>query len=193
VHALVRRAIGNLPDSPRLVQDRVDFTRADLGGQVPQEADALYIALGTTIKQAGSQAAFKAVDLDAVVNVARAARAAGVRRCAVVSAMGADAGSAIFYNRIKGEAEAALTDLGFERLVLARPSLLLGDREALGQPERSGELWAERLSRPLRGLIPLRWRPIQARVVARAMMLALNQNGPAVQAVESKQLQLLGV
>jgi len=197
VQALLRRPIGNLPDDPRLTQTRVDFARADLGLPVVTTTDAppaqaLYIALGTTIKQAGSQAAFRAVDLDAVLHTARAARAAGIQRCAVVSAMGADAHSGVFYTRIKGEAEAALIALGFERLVLARPSLLLGDREALGQPQRAGELWTERLTRPLRGLIPLRWRPIDAAVVARAMRLALHQSGPAVEIVESKQLQQLG-
>src|SRR5581483_6669242 len=70
--------------------------------------DEVYLALGTTIKVAGSQAAFRAVDYDANLAVARAALAAGARRCGLVSAMGADAKSKVFYNRVKGELEEAL-------------------------------------------------------------------------------------
>jgi uncharacterized protein YbjT (DUF2867 family) len=142
--------------------------------------------------QAGSQQAFRAVDFDAVLNVARAARAAGARSCAGVSALGADAGSKVFYNRVKGEAEQALRALGFARLVLARPSLLSGDRATLGQPGRRGESWALRLSLPLSPLIPARWRPIAAERVARAMRLAIAQDTGAVCVLESAQMQVLG-
>ena len=100
--------------------------------------DDVYIALGTTIKVAGSEAAFRAVDLDLVVAIARRAREAGARRLAVVSALGADRRSRVFYNRVKGEMEDSVAALGYESVVLARPSLLLGDRESLGQPTRAG-------------------------------------------------------
>lgn len=154
---------------------------------------AAFIALGTTIAQAGSQEAFKAVDLDAVVAVARAAQAAGATRLAVVSALGANANSSVFYNRVKGEAEVALAALGFERLVLARPSLLAGQRESLGQPTRRGEVWTLRLTRPIARLIPAAWRPIEAHVVARAMLRALAETAaPAVRVIESSELQRLG-
>jgi uncharacterized protein YbjT (DUF2867 family) len=192
LHALLRRSANDLPSGPRLQQHLVDFTQPDLGASDLGAPDAVYICLGTTLAVAGSQAAFRAVDFDAVVNVARAARAAGARRCAVVSALGADPASAVFYNRVKGEMEQALTDLRFERLVVARPSLLAGERERLGQPKRSGEAWALRLSRPFLGLIPAKWRPIQAEVLARALILALGQDGPALQLLESGQLQTLG-
>lgn len=188
VHALLRRD-ARLPASPRLRAHLVDF--AALPATLPAPTTAL-IALGTTIKVAGSQEAFRAVDFDAVLAVARAARAAGATRCAVVSALGADAASSVFYNRVKGEAEAALRELHFERLVIARPSLLVGDRAALGQPTRRGEIWGERIARPLAPLIPLRWRPIAAARVARAMLRALVAIGPAVQPLESDELQRLG-
>jgi len=191
VHALVRKPIAELESSPRLRQHRVDLRRADLGGPLPP-AHALYICLGSTIAQAGSREAFHAVDHDAVLNVARAARVLGVRRCAVVSALGADRHSAVFYNRVKGEMEESLRGLGFERLVIARPSLLDGERAALGQPSRLAERCTLALLRPLSGLIPARWRPIRAQRVARAMMLALSQRGPAVQVLESAELQTLG-
>lgn len=154
---------------------------------------AACIALGTTMAQAGSEPAFRAVDLDAVVAVARAARQAGANRLAVVSALGANAKSAVFYNRVKGEAEAALINLGFELLVIARPSLLAGQREALGQPVRPGEVWTLRLTRPIARLIPAAWRPIQAHVVARAMLRALAEPGArGVRVIESAELQRLG-
>jgi len=187
VHALLRR-FQALPSHPRLTQHQVDFGRADLGARLPAPT-AIYIALGTTIAQAGSQEAFRAVDLDAVLTVARAARAQGASRCAVVSALGADPKSAVFYSRVKGEMEQALPQLGFARLVIARPSLLVGDRAALAQPERAGERWAQRLSGPLLPLIPKRWRPITAARVAGAVALALAQDGPGVSVLESARMQ----
>jgi uncharacterized protein YbjT (DUF2867 family) len=154
--------------------------------------DDAYIALGTTIKVAGSQAAFRAVDLDLVVAIARAARQAGARRLAVVSALGADRGSGVFYNRVKGEMEEAVGALGYESVVLARPSLLLGDRESLGQPTRSGEVWAARLLGPLLPLVPAGVRPIAAPIVAAAMVAALDDAGPGRRALSSADLQRLG-
>ncbi len=185
--ALVRRPVTGLG----IALAEVDFTQPESFAALPAP-DAVYIALGTTLAQAGSREAFRAVDFDAVLAVACAARVAGARRCAVVSALGADARSTVFYNRIKGEAEDALIGLGFERLVIARPSLLDGHREALGQPRRPGEAWALRLLRPLAPLIPTPWRPIAAERVARAMRLALDQAGPAVQVLESADMQTLG-
>ncbi len=159
-----------LPAShPKLVQHRVDF-RA-LPALPP--LDEAYLALGTTIKVAGSQPAFRSVDHDANLAVARAARQAGARRLALVSAMGADAKSSIFYNRVKGELEQALGGLGYEALVIARPSFLAGDRRALGQPERSGEQLALRVSTALRPLIPANFRSIRAADVAAAMLQSL--------------------
>jgi len=192
VHALLRRPAGGWPISPRLHPHLVDFQAEPLATQALPAPQAVFICLGTTIKVAGSQAAFRAVDFEAVLKVARAAKAAGARRCAVVSALGADPDSSVFYSRVKGEMEQALAALGFERLVIARPSLLAGERRALGQPERLGEVWGLRLARPLAGLIPARWRPIEAARVARSLALALQQAGPAVQRLESDALQRLG-
>ncbi len=79
----------------------------------------MYLALGTTIKVAGSQAAFRAINHDANLNVAKAALAAGVKKVGLVSAMGADARTQVFYSRVKGELEDALTQMPFEGLVIA--------------------------------------------------------------------------
>jgi len=131
--------------------------------------NAAVCALGTTIASAGSQAAFRAVDFDAVLAVAQAAKTAGATHFGLVSALGADPGSSVFYNRVKGEAEAAIEALGFAHLVIAQPSLLLGDRDGLGQPARPGEAWAQRLTPMLAWAVPLRWRPIAADQVAAAL------------------------
>jgi len=154
--------------------------------------DDAYIALGTTIKVAGSEAAFRAVDLDLVVAIARRARAAGARRLAVISALGADRRSRVFYSRVKGEMEDAVTGLGYESVVLARPALLLGDRESLGQPTRSGEVWAARLLGPLLPIVPASVRPIAATVVAAATVDALDHAEPGTRVLSSADLQRLG-
>lgn len=188
VHAPVRRRPASAPADARVHWLTVDFQALPA---LPA-ADAALCALGTTIKVAGSQAAFRAVDHDAVLAFARAAHAAGVRRFAVVSALGADAASAVFYNRVKGEVEQGLRGIGFDSLVIARPSLLTGDREALGQPARAGERWALALGRPLAALVPLAWRPIDAAVVARALLRALAAAEPGVQVLPSARLQQAG-
>lgn len=185
LHLLVRRP---LPAPPGTRVQVVDFAALPA---LPKAAWA-FCALGTTIKAAGSQAAFRAVDHDAVLAFARAARAAGVRRFGVVSALGANARSGNFYSRVKGEAEAALAGLGFELLVIARPSLLAGDRESLGQPARAGERFALALTRPLAPLIPAAWRPVQADRVARALLRAVAEGGTGTRVLDSATLQRLG-
>src|SRR6478735_5237414 len=164
VHSLGRR---ELPlTHPKLTQYRVDFKALPA---LPSVGEA-FIALGTTIKVAGSQAAFRAVDFDAVVAVAKAAKTAGARRLGVVSAMGANPRSTIFYNRVKGEMEEALSALGLDTLVIARPSFLAGDREALGQPLRSGEKLALRVSQLLAPVIPANYASVDVRSVAKALL-----------------------
>jgi uncharacterized protein YbjT (DUF2867 family) len=154
--------------------------------------DDVYIALGTTIKVAGSEAAFRAVDFDLVVAIARAARAAGARRLGVVSALGADRGSRVFYNRVKGEMEEAVSDLGYASVVIARPSLLLGDRAALGQPTRRAEVFAARVLGPLLPLVPAGVRPIRADTVATALIAALDDAAAGTTVLPSAELQRLG-
>jgi uncharacterized protein YbjT (DUF2867 family) len=158
--------------------------------ELPQ-AEAALCALGTTIKAAGSPEAFRAVDFDAVLGFARAAKAAGVKRLAVVSSLGAGADARGLYPRVKGEMEAAVAALGFDCTVIARPSLLTGDRASLGQPPRKAEKWALAVLRPLAPLIPRSWRPIEAATVARGMVVALQQAQPGVRVVESAELMRL--
>jgi uncharacterized protein YbjT (DUF2867 family) len=189
LHLLVRRPLP-APDAahPAHRVHVVDFAALP---PLPA-ADQAFCCLGTTIKVAGSQAAFRAVDFDAVLAFARACRRAGVTRFAAVSALGADAKSGNFYSRVKGEAEAALQALGFTTLVVARPSLLAGDRAALGQPLRPGERLALAVTAPLSRLIPKAWRPIEAERVARALVRALAQAQPGVRVLGSGEMQQLG-
>jgi uncharacterized protein YbjT (DUF2867 family) len=163
-----------------------DMAALVAGGPV---ADDAYIALGTTIAVAGSEAAFRAVDFDLVVAIARAARAAGTRRLGVVSALGADPRSRVFYNRVKGEMEAALRVLGYDTLAIARPSLLVGDRAALGQPVRRAEVWATRLLGPVMRLVPAGVRPIEASAVAAALRTALGAGEAGVRILTSATMQ----
>lgn len=189
VHALVRRKSPELNQRSGLHQHVVDFTSGP--GSLPPVEDA-YCCLGTTISAAGSKEAFRAVDHDAVLAFARAARAAGATRLCVVSALGADARSGIFYNRVKGEMEAALATLGFPCVVIVRPSLLLGDRAALGQPSRFGERAAMAVAAPVGWMIPKSVRPIAASTVARAMLRAVQMAPDGVHVLVSGQLLELG-
>jgi uncharacterized protein YbjT (DUF2867 family) len=183
-------SLGRRPVSkqhPRLTQRTVDFAR--LEGEALPAADDAFCCLGTTIKKAGSQEAFRAVDHDAVLAFAKAARKAGARRFLVVTALGSDPRSRVFYNRVKGEVEEALKGVGFETLVILRPSLLLGDR-AESRPGEHAAIVVSRVLGPL--LRPFGGRPIEARTVARAM-LALARDTPAgVRVALSGELQDLG-
>ncbi len=114
---------------------------------------------------------------------ARAAIAAGAGHVLVVSSLGADPSSRVFYNRVKGEVERALGQLGVA-VTVARPSLLLGDRSEL----RLGE----RVAAPLSRLLPARWRGIQAATVARALVRLSAQPATGTRVVPSEELQQLG-
>ena len=186
VDVLLRRAAPDIKTSAKLKVHQVDFARLP---EAFPTVDDVFIALGTTIKVAGSEAAFRQVDFDFVVNTARAARAAGATRLAVVSALGADAESRVFYNRVKGEMQAAIAQLGYESVVIAQPSLLLGDRAALGQPARSGEIWAARLLGPLGWIVPKGVRPIPAPAVASALLAAILDTKPGVRVLKSGAMQ----
>lgn len=163
VYALGRRAPSI--EHPKLMPILTDFSKVAL---VPA-VDEVYLALGTTMRLAGSEAAFRAVDFDAVYVSAQAALAAGAKRAGLVSAVDAAPTSRFFYNRVKGEIETALRALPFDALVIARPSMLLGTRGDEGRAES----WVERLSaKLLPGVarwVPSAYRPIGPEAVARAL------------------------
>jgi uncharacterized protein YbjT (DUF2867 family) len=186
VHVLLRRSAPDIEANAKLKVHLVDFAR--LPADFPA-VDHVFIALGTTIKVAGSEAAFRQVDFDFVANTARAARAAGATRLAVVSALGADAKSRVFYNRVKGEMQATIAQLGYESVVIAQPSLLMGDRAALGQQARTGEVWAARLLGPFGWMLPKGVRPIPAHAVASALIAAMLEAKPGVRVLSSAAMQ----
>jgi uncharacterized protein YbjT (DUF2867 family) len=171
-----------LAEHPRLenpVGDPAVFL-PQLRGQV----DIAFCCLGTTIKQAGSEEAFRAVDLDMVVEFAKRAREMGARHLIVISAIGADPKSSILYNRVKGQMEEALKAQGWPQLTIVRPSLLLG--------ERLEPRLAEQLAGPLSRLIPGKYHGIEVCELARAMWRLALEEQDGVRVVESDELRKLG-
>lgn len=166
---------------PRLLNPVVDF-EALPGDAEWWAVDAVVCTLGTTIADAGSQAAFRRVDHDYPLQVATLARAHGATAYALNSAMGANAGSSIFYNRVKGALEDALGALGYPSLVLVRPGLIDGDRER----PRMGEGVALAASRLLRPLLPNKWRPSRADRIADALVKAVLDPPPGRSIVEAE-------
>ncbi|WP_343711381.1 NAD(P)H-binding protein [Kosakonia radicincitans] len=185
IHALSRKPLR--VSHPKLQVHLVDFRSLP---QLPH-VDEAYLALGTTIKVAGSKEAFRAVDFDANLAVAQAAIRAGVSRIGLVSASGASVRSSMFYTRVKGELEDALRALPLTTLVIARPSLLLDYRSGLGQPVRLGEIISIPVARLLSPVLPGPYKPVRALAVARS----LTQKVPVTKGVvvlSSDQLIKLG-
>jgi len=166
VWALTRRPIGR--EHPRLANRIVVFERMvdQLKGLVVNDA---FCAIGTTIADAGSQEAFRAADVNAVLLFARAARAAGASRFVVVSSIGADSNSKKFYLRTKGEMEEAVADIGFTSVDILQPSLLLGPRKSLRPLEITGRIFAPLINPLLTGTREA-YRAISAETVGRAML-----------------------
>jgi uncharacterized protein YbjT (DUF2867 family) len=172
---------------PKLTQRTVDF--AHLESEALPSAEDAFCCLGTTIKKAGSQEAFRAVDHDAVLAFAKSARKAGARRFLLVSALGANPSSRVFYNRVKGETEEDLKAVGFESLIILRPSLLLGDR-AESRPGEHAAIVVSKVLGPL--LRPFSGRPIEARTVARAMLALARDAASGTRVALSGELHGLG-
>ena len=156
-----------LTDALALVTDRVDI---------------VFCCLGTTRREAGSKEAFIHADYTLVVDTALTGRRLGAQHMLVVSSMGANAHSPFFYNRVKGEMEEALIAQKWPRLTIVRPSMLLGDREQ----QRANE----KFFAPLFKLLPGNWKSIEARDVARAMLVeALAPGHEGVSILTSSELR----
>jgi uncharacterized protein YbjT (DUF2867 family) len=140
------------------------------------QAHDIYCCLGTTIKKAGSQEAFRTVDFSLVVTTAELMRKQGADQFLVISAMGADSNSKIFYNRTKGEMESALQGLNYPCLRILRPSLLLGNREEFRLGEKIGILLTPVLRPFLLGSLK-KYRPVEAQSVAQ-FMVKVAHDGP---------------
>jgi len=173
-----------LPAHARLLNPQVDFDA------LPVEAawwavDAVVCTLGTTLRAAGSRAAFRKVDHDYPLAVARHALRHGARTYVLTSASGADPDSRIFYSRTKGEVERALALLGYRSLTFVRPALLAGERSE----HRFTEQLGIRIMGAMGPILPRRLRVVPAERVATALLQAARSALPGQHVVESEQLQ----
>ena len=188
VTVIARRPSGRT--NPKLVERVADFDRLDEQGDA-FAADDVFCCLGTTIRKAGSQDAFRRVDHGYVVRAAELARKQRARQFLLVSALGADPGSRVFYNRVKGEAERDVSTQAFEGVALLRPSLLMGERAE----HRRGEALAQKAAPILSPLLlgPFRkYRAVHGRTVARAMLRLAKEPVAGVRVVESDEIEALG-
>lgn len=166
----------------KLEQLVMDFDNLDASKIV---ADDIFCCLGTTMKQAGSKDAFYKVDFTYPLNFAKAGLANGTKQFLVITAMGADEKSWIYYNRVKGEIEKALSDLHFPTPIILRPSMLAGERENPRMGEKIGKVVMDFFA----PLIPDNYKVIAGEKVAQAM-LELAQKGIKNKAIfESGSLQ----
>ncbi|MBK7687041.1 MAG: NAD(P)H-binding protein [Rhodocyclaceae bacterium] len=171
------------PANPKLENIIVDFSTLP-NRPVWCSVNAVICTLGTTIKVAGSKAAFAAVDLELPVNIARLAKAAGATRFGLNSSLGANALSPNFYLRTKGDAEEQITALDYPSLTIVRPSLINAEREKTRTGEKLG-LLAAHLFKPL---IPQRYRPVTAAQIATALLEGVIVGKSGVKVIESDAL-----
>jgi uncharacterized protein YbjT (DUF2867 family) len=160
----------------------VDFRRPD-EWQSLLRVDAIVCALGTTIRKAGSRERFREVDYDLPLGIAELGREQRVPHFLLVSALGADPRSSVFYSRTKGLLEQAVSGLGYPTLTIVRPSLLLGERDELR--------FAEALGKRLSFLFPSRYKPVTATDVAGALLASALAPQPGVRIVESNAITSL--
>lgn len=178
VVALTRRPLSS--PLPRVETHIADFERLDEAAEYFRVSH-IVCALGTTIKKAGTQEAFRRVDHDLPLAAARLGLREGARHFLLVSALGASARSRMFYSRVKGEVEDDIRALAYRSVTIVRPSLLLGERGEFRLGEAVGKVFA--------GLIPGRYRPVHARDVAAALLAAAAEDRPGVRVVESEEIR----
>ncbi|HJQ65552.1 MAG TPA: oxidoreductase [Gemmatimonadales bacterium] len=189
VIALTRRPLATR--HAKLDQRLIDFDQLGREGTDFPAADDVFCCLGTTMKRAGSEAAFRQVDFVYVVSLAGQALARGAKQFLLVSSLGANAKSPIFYSRVKGEAEAAIAALSFEGRQIFRPSILTGERTEHRPGERAGIAVMRGMAFAMIG--PLRkYRPIAAATVARAMIRVARQAPRGVNIFASNDIERLG-
>jgi uncharacterized protein YbjT (DUF2867 family) len=149
------------------------------------KVDDVFCCLGTTIKKAKTKEAFRAVDLDAPLQLAKITKEAGARKFLLVSSLGANKSSGIFYNQVKGEVEGAIQKVGFNSCHILRPSLLLGSRKE----ERTGEDAAKLFYKVFGFLVPKRYEAIESMQVAKAMLHLASTEQSGAFIYESNQIK----
>jgi uncharacterized protein YbjT (DUF2867 family) len=186
VRVVGRRALAR--DHPKFEQHVLDLGRMRERPELFR-VDDVFCCLGTTIRKAGSPEAFRQVDVEYPATAAALALDAGADQFLLVSSVGADATSRIFYNRSKGETEVGVRRLPFRAVWIVRPSLLLGKREEVRPLERLAEVILRPLTPLMRGPLE-RYRPVEASLVAAAMVtLALSEGTGGI--LESEELPAL--
>jgi uncharacterized protein YbjT (DUF2867 family) len=149
------------------------------------KADHVYCALGTTIKKAGSKEAFRKVDYEYPLQIAKTAYENGAKKFAIVSAMGANTKSMFFYNRVKGQIEEAIKEIPFEAIYIARPSMLLGPRKEY----RLGEELGKRLMTSLGFLLPANMKAVHASKVATCLTNKMNRDEKGIHIIPSGEIR----
>jgi len=179
VVVVTRRKLADVPADRKLRQVVTEFENL---GEVRDRlrGDHVFCALGTTIRKAGSQERFRAVDYEYPLRLAQLTRKNGARHFSIVSALGASRTSPFFYSRVKGEMEEGLQQLGWPSLAIVRPSVIAGDR-AESRP-------LERLSEHLLRFAPATWRPVPAGDIAAAMIVMALRERPGVTVLESREI-----
>ncbi len=175
---------------PKVEEIVIDFDRLeDYGEEI--KGDDLFVCLGTTIKKAGSQAAFRRVDFEYVYRAAQIAAENGVNQLLLISSAGADVNSGTFYSRVKGQIEEAVKKLPFWSLHIFQPSLLIGDRDESRPAEAIGQAVGKFLNKFTTDLFDL-YQPVEAENVARAMVLAAQNMEGGVEVHQSHRIRLDG-
>ncbi|MDN8601971.1 NAD(P)H-binding protein [Citrobacter enshiensis] len=181
IHSIAAPTRRPLPDTPGIYNPH-DPQLTDALAQVTDPIDIVFCCLGTTRREAGSKEAFIHADYTLVVDTALTGKRLGAQHMLVVSAIGANAHSPFFYNRVKGEMEEVLMAQNWPRLTIVRPSMLLG--------ERSKQRMNETIFAPLFRFLPGNWKSIEARDVASAMLAqALSPDHEGVTILSSSQLR----
>lgn len=162
ITALVRKKTNLV--STKVLEVEVDF--GSLPAALFEKQEVVFCCLGTTIKKAGSKEAFRKVDYEYPLLTAKIAKEKGVEQFAIVTAMGSNPQSKIFYNNVKGDIENALKNINFDSLGIFRPSMLLGERSEVRTGERIGQAVMKLFS----WAIPKNYKAIQAKSVAIAMV-----------------------
>ncbi|MBM9577913.1 oxidoreductase [Leptospira sp. 201903070] len=186
IYALVRRS-GSTSGVEEIAADYDTLSATS----IPKGITDVFCALGTTISKAGSQENFRKVDYKYVLKLAKLAKAAGAKSFLVVSALGADVKSMVFYNRVKGEMEKDLENVGFTFTGIFRPSLLEGEREEVRLGETVGHFLFKVINPFLLGGTR-KYRSIQGRTVAKAMVTIAQKDPSGVRILESDRIESIG-
>lgn len=179
VVVLARRSVALDSARSKVETQIVDFERLDDAAE-HLRVSHIVCALGTTIKKAGTQDRFRRVDHDYPLAAATLGVRQGARHFLLVTALGANSRSRIFYNRVKGDVEDAIRTLPYRSVTIVRPSLILGERGEFRLGESIGKLFA--------GITPKRFRPVHARAIAGTLLRSAIEDRPGVRIIESMEI-----